>query len=149
MKFDTIRRILLNYFNINVVMMMGVTDIDDKIIIRAAERKEEPRRLAERYEMEFFEDMASLNIMPPTVVTKVTNFIPQIINFVQKIIDKGQAYSTENGKFYFSLFISNLIPRQVGECQWSVYSLPLCFDVRTSESKNFHSTFTVDVRKVL
>jgi cysteinyl-tRNA synthetase len=42
--------------------------------------------------------MASLNIMPPTVVTKVTNFIPQIINFVQKIIDKGQAYSTEDGK---------------------------------------------------
>jgi cysteinyl-tRNA synthetase len=98
MKFDTIRRILLNYFNINVIMVMGITDIDDKIIIRAAECKEEPRRLAERYEMEFLEDMASLNIMPPTVVTKVTNFIPQIINFVQKIIDKGQAYSTEDGK---------------------------------------------------
>lgn len=90
---------------------MGITDIDDKIIIRAAERKEEPRRLAERYEMEFFEDMTSLNIMPPTVVTKVTNFIPQIINFVQKIIDKGQAYSTEDGKFYFRLFISNPITR--------------------------------------
>ncbi|XP_023703007.1 probable cysteine--tRNA ligase, mitochondrial isoform X2 [Cryptotermes secundus] len=101
MKFDTINRILLNYFNINVVMMMGVTDIDDKIIIRAAQLKEEPRRLAERYEMEFFEDMASLNIMPPTVVTKVTNFIPQIINFVQKIIDKGQAYNTEDGSVYF------------------------------------------------
>lgn len=100
-KFDTIRRILLNYFNINVVVMMGITDIDDKIIIRAAERKEEPRRLAEHYEMEFFEDIASLNIMPPTVVTKVTNFIPQIVNFVQKIIDKGQAYSTEDGSVYF------------------------------------------------
>ncbi|XP_021942686.1 probable cysteine--tRNA ligase, mitochondrial isoform X2 [Zootermopsis nevadensis] len=100
-KFDTIRRILLNYFNINVVMMMGVTDIDDKIIKRADERKEDPRRLADHYEMEFFGDMASLNIMPPTVVTKVTNFIPQIINFVQKIIDKGQAYTTEDGSVYF------------------------------------------------
>jgi Cysteinyl-tRNA synthetase len=98
-KFDIIRRILLNYFNINVVMMMGVTDIDDKIIKRAAEHKEDPRRLANRYEKEFFEDMVNLNIMSPTVVTKVTNFVPQIINFVQKIIDKGQAYSTEDGKF--------------------------------------------------
>lgn len=90
-------------------MMMGVTDIDDKIIKRADERKEDPRRLADHYEMEFFGDMASLNIMPPTVVTKVTNFIPQIINFVQKIIDKGQAYTTEDGRFYFMLFLSNSI----------------------------------------
>lgn len=89
--------------------MMGVTDIDDKIIKRADERKEDPRRLADHYEMEFFGDMASLNIMPPTVVTKVTNFIPQIINFVQKIIDKGQAYTTEDGRFYFMLFLSNSI----------------------------------------
>jgi cysteinyl-tRNA synthetase len=93
----------MNYFGINVVMMMGVTDIDDKIIIRAAEHREDPRRLADHYEMEFFEDMASLNIMPPTVVTKVTNFIPQIINFVQKIIDKGQAYSTEDGRLFYSV----------------------------------------------
>ncbi|GFG39209.1 hypothetical protein Cfor_11274, partial [Coptotermes formosanus] len=100
-KFDIIRRILLNYFNINVVMMMGITDIDDKIIQRAAESKEDPRRLADHYEEEFFEDMANLNIMSPTVVTKVTSFVPQIINFVQKIIDKGQAYSTEDGSVYF------------------------------------------------
>jgi cysteinyl-tRNA synthetase len=80
-------------------MMMGITDIDDKIIKLADESKEDPRRLADRYEVEFFEDMASLNIMPPTVVTKVTNFIPQIINFVQKIIDKEQAYTTEDGRF--------------------------------------------------
>jgi cysteinyl-tRNA synthetase len=80
-------------------MMMGITDIDDKIIQRAAESKEDPRRLADHYEEEFFEDMANLNIMSPTVVTKVTSFVPQIINFVQKIIDKGQAYSTEDGKF--------------------------------------------------
>jgi cysteinyl-tRNA synthetase len=37
--------------------------------------------------------------MPPTVVTKVTNFIPEIISFVQKIIDKGQAYTAEDGRF--------------------------------------------------
>ncbi|XP_069695114.1 probable cysteine--tRNA ligase, mitochondrial isoform X2 [Periplaneta americana] len=85
----------------NVVMMMGVTDIDDKIIARAAECKQDPRLLADRYEMEFFEDMSNLNIMSPTVVTKVTNFVPQVISFVQKIIDKGQAYVTEDGSVYF------------------------------------------------
>ncbi|KAJ4445651.1 hypothetical protein ANN_12334, partial [Periplaneta americana] len=100
-KFDIIRRILINYFNMNVVMMMGVTDIDDKIIARAAECKQDPRLLADRYEMEFFEDMSNLNIMSPTVVTKVTNFVPQVISFVQKIIDKGQAYVTEDGSVYF------------------------------------------------
>jgi hypothetical protein len=80
-------------------MMMGITDIDDKIIKRAAECKEDPRRLADHYEEEFFEDMANLNIMLPTLVTKVTNFVPEIINFIQRIIDQGQAYSTKDGKF--------------------------------------------------
>ncbi|KAJ9582496.1 hypothetical protein L9F63_003189, partial [Diploptera punctata] len=107
LKFDIIRRILSSYFNINVVLMMGVTDIDDKIIIRAAERKEDPKKLADRYEKEFFEDMANLNIQPPSVVTKVTNFIPEIINFVQRIIDRNQAYITQDGSVYFDTLSFN------------------------------------------
>lgn len=118
-KFDIIRRILSSYFNINVVMMMGVTDIDDKIINRAAERKEDPKKLADYYEKKFFEDMANLNIQPPSVVTKVTNFIPEIINFIQKIIDKKQAYIAVDGSVYFDTLsfdrygkLSTYIPRE-------------------------------------
>ena len=88
-------------------MMMGIVDICYKIIKRGAEHEEDLRRLADLYEEEFCEDMADLNIMPPTVVTKVTNFVPQITIFVETIIDKRQGYSTEDGKFQFMLFVNN------------------------------------------
>ena len=83
---------------------MGVTDIDDKIITRAAERKEDPKKLTDHYEREFFQDMENLNIQTPSVVTKVTNFIPEIIHFVQNLIDKKQAYITQDGKLNIRKF---------------------------------------------
>nr|CAD7412776.1 unnamed protein product [Timema poppensis] len=101
MKFDIIRRILCNHFDINVVMVMGITDIDDKIIHRAAELGEDINTLTRRFEAEFHEDMAKLNIKPATIITRVTDFVPRIISFVQEIVDKGNGYVTADGSVYF------------------------------------------------
>ena len=60
------------------------------------------RAVAKHYEREFFEDMESVGIMPPTVRTRVTEHIPQIQRFVQRIIDNNLAYKTPSGKMFFA-----------------------------------------------
>ena len=59
---DIMQRILSNYFNIPVLHLMGVTDVDDKIINRSKEMGEHPIQLAKRYEHSFFTDLISLNV---------------------------------------------------------------------------------------
>ncbi|MCP9257474.1 Cysteine--tRNA ligase, cytoplasmic [Dirofilaria immitis] len=54
-------------------------------------------RLAKKYENEFLYDMASLNVLPPTVLTRVSEYIPEIIAYVEKIIDNGYGYVTKDG----------------------------------------------------
>lgn len=54
-------------------------------------------KLTRRYEQSFWEDMKSLGVMTPTVKTKVTQHVPDIISFIQSIIDNGFAYPTAGG----------------------------------------------------
>ncbi|XP_074048137.1 putative cysteine--tRNA ligase, mitochondrial isoform X2 [Macrotis lagotis] len=75
-------------------MVMGITDIDDKIIKRAAELDISPSALAHLYEEDFKLDMATLKVLPPTIYMRVTDNIPHIISFIEGIISKGYAYST-------------------------------------------------------
>uniref|UniRef100_A0A915PWB8 Cysteine--tRNA ligase, cytoplasmic n=1 Tax=Setaria digitata TaxID=48799 RepID=A0A915PWB8_9BILA len=58
-------------------------------------------RLAKKYENEFLYDMACLNVLPPNVLTRVSEYIPEIIAYVQKIIDNGYGYVTDDGSVYF------------------------------------------------
>ncbi|KAM4862251.1 putative cysteine--tRNA ligase, mitochondrial isoform X2 [Urocitellus parryii] len=102
-RFDIIRRILTKVFGCNIVMVMGVTDVDDKIIKRAHEMKVSPASLASLYEEEFKQDMAALKVLPPTVYLRVTENIPQIISFIEGIIARGCAYPTVKGNVYFDL----------------------------------------------
>uniref|UniRef100_K9ILB9 cysteine--tRNA ligase n=1 Tax=Desmodus rotundus TaxID=9430 RepID=K9ILB9_DESRO len=102
-RFDIIRRILTRVFGCNIIMVMGITDIDDKIIKRAHEMKISPASLANLYEEDFKQDMAALKVLPPTVYLRVTENIPQIISFIEGIIANGHAYSTAKGNVYFDL----------------------------------------------
>ncbi|XP_012878394.1 PREDICTED: probable cysteine--tRNA ligase, mitochondrial [Dipodomys ordii] len=102
-RFDIIRRILTEVFGCNVVMVMGITDVDDKIIRRASEMNMTPAALASIYEEDFKQDMAALKVLPPTVYLKVTENIPQIITFIEGILARGHAYSTAKGNVYFDL----------------------------------------------
>jgi len=70
--FDVLRRILSSYFRYDVVLTMNITDIDDKIIKRAAEAGESFTDLARRFEAEFMADMEALGVAPPDVLTRVS-----------------------------------------------------------------------------
>ena len=60
-------------------------------------------QLTQHYEKLFFEDMRALNVLDPDEITRVTEFVPQINQFVEKNIEKGFAYQTEQGNVYFDI----------------------------------------------
>nr|KAG5695767.1 hypothetical protein BaRGS_013855 [Batillaria attramentaria] len=70
-------------FDIDAMVVMGVTDVDDKIIKRMKETGAGITHLTRTYEIEFFQDMISLNVSAPTALTRVTDHMQHIIDFVQ------------------------------------------------------------------
>jgi len=77
--FDILRRIMTDYFGYQVKLAMNITDIDDKIIKRANESKQDFENFSRDFESEFFEDCEALNIRLPTVITRVSEHVPEII----------------------------------------------------------------------
>ena len=59
--------------------------------------------IARKFEKRYFDDMHTLNVLDPDVITRATEFIPQMVGFIQRIIDKGFAYSTNDGSVYFDI----------------------------------------------
>ncbi|MCA9578658.1 MAG: cysteine--tRNA ligase [Sandaracinaceae bacterium] len=87
---------------LRVTYVRNVTDIDDKIIKRAAERGEQPDELAARFTDAFGEDMARLGNATPDVEPRVSGHLPHIIALVQRLIASGNAYEVD-GDVYFSV----------------------------------------------
>ncbi|XP_026060108.1 probable cysteine--tRNA ligase, mitochondrial isoform X1 [Carassius auratus] len=100
-RFDILQRILSRIFEINVIHVMVITDIDDKIIQRSLEQNISPTVLARMHEEEFKRDMQALRVLPPAVYMRVTDNIPQIVAFIKRIIGNGHAYVTSQGNVYF------------------------------------------------
>jgi cysteinyl-tRNA synthetase len=97
--FDVVRRFLeRSGFTVNHVM--NYTDVDDKIIDRAAKENTNCTILTERYIAAFVEDMASLGVKPPKVTPRVTEHIPQILALIQRLIDNESAYVVDGEVFF-------------------------------------------------
>lgn len=97
--FDSLRR-YLEYRGYEVTYIQNFTDVDDKIIRRAQEENDDPLVLAQRYIDEYFKDADGLNIKRATVHPQVSRHIPDIINAVAGLIEKGHAYAVD-GDVYF------------------------------------------------
>ncbi|MFC2067323.1 cysteine--tRNA ligase [Chloroflexota bacterium] len=97
--FDVIKR-YLQYRGYSVKYVQNVTDIDDKIIDRANKLGIPARELAEKFTASYIEDMKSLNIEPPDENPYATDVIPEMIEVIQGLIDKGYAYPAR-GSVYF------------------------------------------------
>ncbi|EGG17838.1 cysteinyl-tRNA synthetase [Cavenderia fasciculata] len=101
---DIIQRIINDYFNYNVIHVMGMTDIDDKIIKKSKETGVSFQELARVKEQEFVDDMASLHVRPPLLITRVTEHIDNIIDFIGKIKENGFAYDVQSDNTNSILF---------------------------------------------
>lgn len=98
--FDTLRK-YLQYRGYQVKFVQNFTDVDDKIINRAREEKLTAPQVSEKYIEEYYKDAAALNVTKADVHPKVSEHIPEIIEFVRTLVDKGYAYEV-NGDVYFS-----------------------------------------------
>lgn len=97
--FDLLRNYLI-YRGYEVTFVQNFTDVDDKIIKRANEEGISPFEVADKYIAEYFRDADGLGIRRADVHPRVTENIPQIIDFIEELIEKGYAYESA-GDVYF------------------------------------------------
>src|SRR5262245_45893844 len=86
-----------------VRQVMNLTDVDDKIIKRANEQGKTIREVTEPITEVFQADRAYLRIQPAEEYPKATDYIPQMIALVQRLIDRGVAYKADDGSVYYAI----------------------------------------------
>jgi cysteinyl-tRNA synthetase len=101
MVFDVISR-YLRFAGYRVTFVRNFTDIDDKIIRRAAREGVPAREVSERNVAAFHEDMAALGVLPPDVEPKATEHLPEMIGLIERLLAKGYAYVLD-GDVYFEV----------------------------------------------
>ena len=100
--FDLVQRYLRS-LGYKVTYVRNVTDIDDKIIERAAANGENWADLARRFTVAMHEDCATLGLQNPDLEPRATEFIAPIIAMIETLIDKGFAYAADNGDVMYSV----------------------------------------------
>lgn len=102
MRFDMVRR-YLKYRRLNVFFLQNITDIDDKIISKVLASGVDPLKMTREYTDEFYANLKKLHVLQVDQLTRVTEYVPQIVSFVERLIEKGFAYATEEGNVYFDV----------------------------------------------
>jgi cysteinyl-tRNA synthetase len=100
--FDVVTR-YLRHRGLSLTYVRNITDIDDKIIRRAAENGETTEALTARFIAAMNEDCARLAILPPDEEPRATRYVPQIIAMVSKLIEGGYAYVASDGDVLYSV----------------------------------------------
>ena len=99
---DILRRFLLQS-GYQLFHVMNITDVEDKIIRNAAREGVGVRQYTEKYEIAFLEDSDLLNIERPEAMPRATDHIQAMARFIAKLEEKGFAYRTEDGSYYFRI----------------------------------------------
>ncbi len=100
--FDVVQRYLRSV-GYAVTYVRNITDIDDKIIARAAAKGENPADLARRFTLAMHEDCATLGLQAPDIEPRATDYVDQIIDMTRTLITKGYAYVAANGDVNYSV----------------------------------------------
>ncbi|MEA1050150.1 cysteine--tRNA ligase [Lamprobacter modestohalophilus] len=100
--FDVIYRWLMRS-GFEVTYVRNITDIDDKILARAAENGEAFGELTERFIGAMHEDADALGILPPADEPRATAHIDEIVAMIQRLIENGHAYAADNGDVYYAV----------------------------------------------
>ena len=93
--FDCLNRVLRTKYD-NLVYARNITDIDDKIINVSKDEKVESSVIAKRYTDQYHTDFEKLSILPPNIEPFATNHISQMIEFIENLLEKGNAYLSES-----------------------------------------------------
>ena len=100
--FDMITR-WLRSSGYQVTYVRNITDIDDKIIKRAQDNGEPYTALTDRFIAAMHEDSAALGVLPPDHEPRATEYVGNMLNMIQVLIDRGHAYPASNGDVYYSV----------------------------------------------
>ena len=100
--FDVVARYLRS-LGYKVTYVRNITDIDDKIIQRATENGEDFKDLTLRFIQAMHEDAKALGVLAPDIEPRATQSIPEIIAMLQRLVDNGYAYLTDNGDLCYSV----------------------------------------------
>ena len=99
--FDVLHRLLLS-LDLKVNYIQNITDIDDKIIAKAQKERKSEKSISQHYTKAYFDNLIRYNILFPTHLPKVTNYIPQIQEFISTLLEKGVAYQ-QQGEILFGV----------------------------------------------
>ncbi len=98
--FDILRRYLL-FRGLEVTYVCNITDIEDKIINRAARDGVHWQEVVDTYEAKWWDAMDRLGVMRPTHDPHATAYVEQMVDFIKELFDKGVAYEIEGDGVYF------------------------------------------------
>ena len=101
--FEDLLRRTLEYAGLQVTQVMNLTDVDDKTIRDSQAASLPLRTFTEKYKKAFFDDLKTLNIEPAEVYPAATDHIPEMIQMIEKLFEKGIAYQSADRCVYFSI----------------------------------------------
>ncbi len=101
--FEDILRRTFKFFGFQVTQVMNITDVDDKTIRGAIESNQSLADFTQPFRNAFFVDLQSLGIERAENYPAATDYIPQMVDFIQKLIDKGIAYHSKDKSIYYAI----------------------------------------------
>jgi cysteinyl-tRNA synthetase len=101
--FEDVLRRTLEMSGFKVSQVMNITDIDDKTIKASGGKKAKFSEITREFEEAFFCDLKKLNIKKADTITRATEYVEKMVEFISDLMDKGYAYKGEDGSIYFSI----------------------------------------------
>ena len=101
--FEDLLRRYLEYRGYEVKMVMNITDVDDKTIAASGGKKAELKKLTTKYENDFMEGLKTLNVKPADEYPRAFETVDEMVVLIERLIEKGAAYQTDDGSVYFSI----------------------------------------------